>query len=124
MIQTMNFDNILKGRNFDMDSKAITSPQGTAPINVMKNHLNVCRTPLFNAPRTIGICSMIRSILLLFCFYFYYSCTRAACTPYFSAHAFMLPSAVAFAKNSSRTAARSEPLRKPTPYFSLFRATV
>ena len=61
MIQTMNLDNILKWRNFDMDPKAITSPKGTAPINVMKNNLSVCSKPLFNAPRTIGICSMIRS---------------------------------------------------------------
>ena len=73
MIQTMNLDIMLKGRNLDMDPKAITKPKGTAPINVTKNNLSVCRKPLFNAPRTIGICSMIRSILLLFCFRFYAS---------------------------------------------------
>jgi len=59
MIQTTNLLNKLSGKNRDIDPNAMISPNGNAPINVIKKSFNVCRKPTFSASTTTGICSMI-----------------------------------------------------------------
>ena len=61
-IHTTNFVRYFNGSNLDIEPKAMISPKGNAPIRVTKNNFNVCIKPTFNAPTTIGSCSINKSI--------------------------------------------------------------
>ncbi len=125
IIHTTNLERYFSGLKWDIEPNAMSRPSGNAPMSVTKNSFRVCKKPILSERITIGNCSIIsciRNLLLLVLFWRY--SMRAACTPYFSAIASILPSWVLAVKKSFSAAARSEPLRKPTPYSSLLSPTV
>ena len=62
IIQITSFVNKLNGLNFDIAPNAMISPKGSDPANVTINNFKVCKNPAFNAGKTMGICSNIKSI--------------------------------------------------------------